>query len=125
MKNSSRAMIIVFIFFVAAGLLSACASGNWRRRLQPTIVNSRVLPAETQSNDQPGMKPQSTTTESQITRGENNQATGNQPSAVPEPTSTPSDSVNPAEDTNGNYLENLLDQLNSANQNADGLNDMD
>jgi hypothetical protein len=125
MKNTSRTMIIVFIFFVAAGLLSACASGNWRRRLQPTIVNSPVLPAETQSNDQPGRIPPSTTTESQISGGEDNQVTDNQPSVVPEPTSTPSASINPADDTNGNNLENRLEQLNSANQNADGLNDMD
>jgi hypothetical protein len=125
MKNTTRMMIIAFIFFVAAGLLSACASGNWRRRLQPTIVNSPVLPAKTQSYDQPGLIPPVTTTVSQIAGGENNQVTVNQPSAVPEPTTTPSASGKSADDTNGNNLENLLDQLNSANQNADGLNDVE
>jgi hypothetical protein len=116
MKTAARTLLIVVSITVMAGLLSACASGPWRRLLQqqatteaqPTATPEMIRPTAILANPTEPAATEIPTAAATITP--------TQPPATIVPTVVV--------DTAGANLESQLDALNGANADADPLNDI-
>lgn len=118
MRNAVRVTSLILLIAITAGLLTACAGGPLRRRSQqtaaaeqsagPTATAVLTNPTRVEPTENPTAVVEPLATET---------------AAPVEPTATTQ--LTAADDTTGQNLENLLDQLSTANAAGDALEDVE
>jgi hypothetical protein len=118
MRLMNRSTRIVLTILVLSAAQFACASGNWRRQVQPTTAPQQPTIVQDLPTTAATLAPTALATIA---------ATSTSVSATQatEATSIPTAAVQTtASDAIGGNLDTLLDQLDQANQNADSLQDI-
>ena len=118
MRNTMRTLNIIVVLVVLSGVLVACAGGN-RRRL-PTVT----APADLGATTAPVTEPTRMDATPQPVIELPTAIQSPPANEVSAPTSEPTIAA-VVPDTMGDNLEYQLNQLNAANQSADGLEDVE